>query len=65
VSFTVFKAFTGLFSSLQEKPGASVLNQNFKNGVKKTRLCEPGSMHFGLTVLFSSDPLFSVLSFSF
>ena len=43
-----------------------VLNQNTNNGVKKeARRCEPGFLCFDLTVLFSLDRLFSVLSFSF
>ena len=32
---------------------------------KKARRCEPGSLCFDFTVLFSLDPLSSVLSFSF
>lgn len=32
---------------------------------KEAQCCEPGSMHFDLTVLFSLDSLSSVLSFSF
>lgn len=34
-------------------------------GNKEARRCEPGSLHFDLTVLFSLDLLSSVLSFSF
>ena len=34
-------------------------------GKKEARRCEPGSLRFDLTVLFSLDPLSSVLSFSF
>ena len=34
-------------------------------GKKEARRCEPGSMRYDLTVLFSLDPLSSVLSFSF
>jgi hypothetical protein len=32
---------------------------------KEARHCEPGSLHFDLTALFSLDPLSFVLSFSF
>ena len=32
---------------------------------KEARRCEPGSLRLDLTVLFSLDPLSSVLSFSF
>ena len=34
-------------------------------GKKKARHCEPGSLPFFFIVLFSLDPLSSVLSFSF
>ena len=34
-------------------------------GKKEARRCEPGSLRFNLTVLFSLDPLSSELSFSF
>jgi hypothetical protein len=34
-------------------------------GKKEARRCEPGSLRFDLTVLFSLDSLSSVLSFSF
>ena len=35
------------------------------SGKKEARRCEPGSLRFDLTVLFSLDPLSSVLNFSF
>ena len=34
-------------------------------GKREARRCEPGFLCFDLTVLFSLDPLSSVLSFSF
>jgi hypothetical protein len=34
-------------------------------GKKKARWCEPGSLRFDFTALFSLGPLSSVLSFSF
>jgi hypothetical protein len=37
----------------------------YSSGKKEARRFEPGSLHFNLTVLFSLDPLSSVLSFSF
>jgi hypothetical protein len=42
-----------------------ILKQTTNNGVKKARRCEPGSLRFDLTVLFSLDPLSFVLNFSF
>ena len=35
------------------------------HGKKEAQCCEPGSLRFDLIVLFSLDPLSSVLSFSF
>jgi hypothetical protein len=37
----------------------------YSSRIKEARHCEPASLHFDLTVLFSLDPLSSVLSFSF